>query len=275
MQLKTFLLVFTFLLFFSAFSQKTGKASPRSNSKIIKPNGTSAYGNTLLPHDTCLNKKLSVMVYIFLDSLYNPGVSAANVDTMIAHLNKYFKPICISFQNCSTKYVPEWKYNQWDRPNHEFKMVGNYNYYTEKTINIYLVDNAGGEPDGYSHRPGDTIDLMVLNKSQISQISPMHEMGHFLGLLDTHDATAGAELVKRTNCYTAGDLFCDTDADPYPVGVALTSCGFQYGPKDAALNYYEPPVDNIMSYWQCRCRFTQEQYNKMAYIYITKRKYLH
>lgn len=276
MKLKILFLVFSFLLSFSTFSQKKAKAVSNSQAKTAQTNNTAAYGNTLLPHDTCLKKKLSVMIYIFLDSMGNTGVSPANINTMMNNLNKYFKPICISFMNCSTKTVPEWKYNQWDRPNHEFKMVGNYNYYTEKTINIYLVDNAGGEPDGYSHRPitGDTIDLIVLSKSQITQMSPIHQMGHFFGLLDTHDTSFGTELVKRTNCYLAGDKFCDTDADPYPAGIAPTGCGFQYGPKDANNNYYCPPVDNIMSYWQCRCRFTQEQYNKMAQIYITLRKYL-
>jgi hypothetical protein len=39
-------------------------------------------------------------------------------------------------------------------------------------------------------------------------------MGHFLGLLHTHEDSFGKENVDGTNCRTAGDLLCDTKADP-------------------------------------------------------------
>jgi len=239
--------------------------------------------STLLPHDTCLNKKLSIVFYIFLDSLGNPGVSAANLTTCINNLNKYFKPICVKFENCSTKYIPEHEYNKWDKPNHEFKITGNNNYYTDKTINIYLVDvilTPGG--NGYAYMPGSSKDLIVLRKSALTTLTPVHEMGHFFGLPHTFAEIStnlsdgpSSEVVIRTNCTTNGDGFCDTDADPWPTGSSTAACGFTYGPKDVNNNYYMPPVDNIMSYWSCRCRFTQEQYNWMAYMYVTLRNYLH
>ena len=239
--------------------------------------------SALLPHDTCLNKKLSIVFYVFLDSLGNPGVTAANINSCITILNKYFKPICIKFESCSTKYIPEHEYNKWDRPNHETKIVGNYNYYTHKTINIYVVDNIiVPGANGYAHMPGDPRDLIVLRKSALGSLTPVHEMGHFMGLPHTFAEIStnledgpSTELVLRTNCTTNGDGFCDTDADPFPTGASPSPCGFVYGPKDANNNYYLPPVDNIMSYWNCRCRFTQEQYNWMAYMYVTMRNYLH
>ncbi len=67
-------------------------------------------------------------------------------------------------------------------------------------------------------------------------------MGHLFGLPHTWEggASGSTELVKRTNCYTDGDGFCDTEADPYPAGeVTGAPCSFQPGPKDAANdNYY-------------------------------------
>ncbi len=42
-----------------------------------------------------------------------------------------------------------------------------------------------------------------------------HEMGHYFGLLHTHETANGTELVNGTNCGTAGDLLCDTPADGF------------------------------------------------------------
>lgn len=284
MKLKTFFLVFTLFLSFSVFSQDDcgSELPPNYASLHAKYLQIAAPSGTLLPHDTCLNKKLSIVFYVFLDSLGQPGVTAGQYAQCISILNKYFKPICLQFMNCSTKFIPEHEYNNWDRPNHEFKITGNYNYFTEKTINIYLVTNMIVPPkNGYAYGPGGK-DLIVMKKSAFTGMTAVHEMGHFMGLPHTFAEIStnsedgpSSELVNLTNSQTSGDGFTDTDADPYSIGSGAGPCGFVYGPKDANNQYYVPPVDNIMSYWGCRCRFTQEQYNWMAYMYSTIRNYLH
>jgi len=283
MRFNFYLLVICCLLSMKVLSQKECGSELMTNYAVEKAKYQSLLAsNALLPHDTCLKKTLSIVFYVFLDSLGNPNVTAANINSCISILNKYFDPICLKFQACSTKYIPEHEYNKWDRPNHEFKIVGNYNYYTDKTINIYLVDNLiVPAANGYAHGPGGK-DIIVMRKLAFTGMTAVHEMGHFFGLPHTFAEISTAsedgpssELVLRSNCTTMGDGFCDTDADPYPTGIGTAPCGFVYGPKDAANNYYLPPVDNIMSYWNCRCRFTQEQYNWMAYIYVTIRNYLH
>lgn len=279
-----YLLVIFCVVWGNAFSQKECSTELMPNYASERAQYQQLLASSdLLPHDTCLNKKLSIVFYVFLDSLGNPGVTAANINACVNNLNKYFKRICIKFESCSTKYIPEHEYNKWDRPNHETKIVGNYNYYTHKTINIYLVDNIiVPAANGYAHMPGDPRDVIVMRKSALGAMTPVHEMGHYMGLPHTFAEIStnledgpSTELVLRTNCITNGDGFCDTDADPFPTGAGSASCGFLYGPKDANNNYYLPPVDNIMSYWTCRCRFTQEQYNWMAYMYVTMRSYLH
>jgi hypothetical protein len=110
-------------------------------------------------------------------------------------------------------------------------------------------------------------------------------MGHFFGLPDTFEeitspGSPSGELYERTNCYTNGDGFCDTEADPYPNGYtpnSPTPCDYIYGPIDGQGRYFTPPVDNFMSEARlsCRCRFTQEQYNWMATTILTQRLYLH
>jgi len=132
-----------------------------------------------------------------------------------------------------------------------------------------------------------------------SGINLLHTVGHYFGLDHTYaelsnPVSAGTynngpsvELADGGNSQTNGDKLSDTNADPYPTGYEASPpipppypqpCAFHYdhGLKDAAGNYYDPPVDNIMShYFKCRCRFTQEQYNRMAYFILTQRMYLH
>jgi hypothetical protein len=284
MKLKTFFLAFSLFLAFSAFSQECGsKLSPNHAALYAKYLQLAAVAPNPLPHDTCLNKELSVVFWIFLDSLGNNNVIPGNITTCIKNLNKYFKPICLKFDSCVTKYIPEHEYNKWIRADHEPKIVGNsYNYYIEKTINIYLVDNLiTPAANGYAHPPGGR-DLIVIRKTALTSMTPVHEMGHFFGLPHTFaeisiNAADGpsSEFSNLTNSQTTGDGFYDTDADPYSIGSGSGPCGYVYGPKDANNQYYVPPVDNIMSYWGCRCRFTIEQLNWMAYTYLTARNYLH
>ncbi len=252
---------------------------------------------TTLKHDTCLNKKFSVVFYIVLDSNYQwGGLNTASLTTCINNLNNAFKPICVSFLNCSTVVIPNFPYNDWYR--NVTDPIVTSNWYTDKTINIYLVADIRlpGGASGYAYFPGGK-DAIVIEKAAIGGNTPIHEMGHFFGLVHTFDDISGpiptptivpdpnqiltSELVTRNvvgrNCYTNGDGFCDTDADCFILGVSgLSPCGFQHGPKDVNNEYFIPPVDNYMTYYSgCRCRFTQEQYNFMANVILMQRLYLH
>jgi hypothetical protein len=232
--------------------------------------------NALLPHDTCLNRELSIVFHVVLDSSGQPGVTAASMDGAIDKLNAAWKPICISFKKCSVNYIPNYNYNQWTDTQDEPTCFPNY--CVDKTINIFLVENilspsnAGGYAGEFSL---GNCNRIVELKSAVNGNVTIHEMGHFFGL--PHTWVVNNELVIRSNCYNTGDGFCDTESDPYPQGKDPNEpCGFKAGPKDANNNYYTPPVDNFMTYFKgCNCRFTQEQYNFMAYEFLTKGTFLH
>jgi hypothetical protein len=212
----------------------------------------------------------------------------AYVNTFMDTLNSKFKRLCVRFENCSTVYIPNHSYGEWTVP--AVEPIVTAQWYTEKTINIYLVDsiiqNWPSEALGYSYGPPTntstpTKDIIVLEKWHLNMNGgtiSLHHIGHFFGLRHTHDEinpslpatppppanVASKEFVDRTNCALHGDGLCDTEADP--LGSA---------PQDGKGDFYLPPNDNYMSFSDNGCRFTQQQYNRMAYIMITSRKYLH
>jgi len=296
--LKKLLLIFSLFLSILSFAQNTKSAIPQKKANQapnqIPPKGTSNNQTqsltTPLEHDTCLNKKFSIVFYVILDSAGLPGqASPPNLNMLLDTLNDRFKRICVTFMNCSTVYIPNYKFNIWDR-NSTDTTVTNL-YYTEKTINIYMVDsiknNFATEAAGYSFGPpatmnGNSKDVIVLEKWQIliaNSVIPLHHMGHFFGLYHTHDeinpalntvppTPAGViskEFVDGSNCATHGDGLCDTEADPSSSGVL----------KDGKGHYYVKPLDNYMGFHSSACRFTQQQYNRMARIIMTRRLYLH
>jgi hypothetical protein len=229
-----------------------------------------------LKHDTCLNKKFSIVFYVVAEPSGSWGLSQANLDTAVARLNRAFAPICVSFMNCSTAVIPNHVYNDWIRPDTEKYIVPNW--HTDKTISIYLPSSISGSVAGYAYYPGGK-DVIVIEKLMLTGLTTLHEMGHFMGLPHTHDESFGPtspgppggvtsyEFVSRTNCYQHGDGFCDTEADCYPL---------PNGTQDGNSEFYIRPIDNIMSYHlSTACRFTQEQYNFMARVIATQRLYLH
>lgn len=226
---------------------------------------------SLLPHDTCLNRELSLVFHIVLDSMGQPGVTVAAIDACVNRLNTVWKPICITFKRCSLNYVSDYNYNQWHNIYDEPTFSSNY--YVDNTIDIVLVDSIILPPNAAGY--ASTMDHIVLNKSVLGSTTPIHEMGHLFGLPHTFEPVG--EMVRRTNCYASGDGFCDTEADPYPIGkVPGAHCDFKPGPKDGNNDYYTPPLDNYMTYFKpCRCRFTQEQYNYMALTFLLGGTQLH
>ncbi len=107
-----------------------------------------------------------------------------------------------------------------------------------------------------------------------------HEMGHYFNLYHTHETAFGAECPDGLNCGEAGDLICDTPADPVLTGnVNLTTCAYTGSaapPQICGLGPYNPQTDNLMSYSGKLCRdlFTPEQISKMRYTLIGQRPYL-
>jgi hypothetical protein len=290
--LKNAHFVLAFLLCSTLFSQNTnslgdcGTRLPKNYSKWRSSNLQNNVAN--LQHDRCVNKKFSIVFYIVADSNGNTGgITPATLTSCINNLNNAFSRICVSFMNCSTVVIPHHPFNRWtmDTTDNTVRQM----WWTKNTLNLYLPDSIVGFPVGYSSMPGGPgSERIVVEKASITSNTPIHEMGHFFGLPHTWDEIGAPanppppgggsnEFVRRTNCYTNGDGFCDTEADPYPLNKDLTKpCQHAHGAQDGYGDYYISPVDNYMTYFKgCNCRFTQEQYNLMANTVVNQLLYMH
>ena len=133
------------------------------------------------------------------------------------------------------------------------------------SVNIWFVPIC---PDfcGRASFPGSSIQgIIVANDCVASSWNDStfsHEVGHYFHLFHTHETYSGAECVDGSNCPTAGDLICDTSADPNLSGLVTPSCVYKGTATDTChSDPYSPPVHNMMSYSQKLCRdfFTSEQ----------------
>jgi len=224
----------------------------------------------------CLNKKFSIIAHIVKDSLGSAGIAEASILAKINSVNSYFSDICVSFEVCEFRYIDNFQYDSLVAPV-EWSLLQT-DYHEANRINMFFVKATH---DGASFASlGGVASLnnggIVIVKSHGLMVW-VHEMGHYFGLEHTFEGagTANAELVDGSNCLTAGDGICDTPADPFIVGsqqsdwLDTITCEYTYMGQDANGDYYTPYIGNIMSYYKCaRCRFTYEQYLRMANTYL-------
>ncbi|MFA7332537.1 MAG: reprolysin-like metallopeptidase [Candidatus Delongbacteria bacterium] len=97
-----------------------------------------------------------------------------------------------------------------------------------------------------------------------------HEIGHYFDLLHTHETAAGTECPDGSNCGAAGDLLCDTPADPgLGTDNVNTSCVYTGSATiycNSAWRAYDPDPTNIMSYSRktCRTYFSPNQRSRIV-----------
>jgi PKD repeat protein len=212
---------------------------------------------------------------------------AANINTILADANQYFSTINVQFVLDSQDYIAD--VSLWNVTNNADR--ANFLPYTNShpnSINVFFTNNlgtAGGfssqiPPDIYYYG-GPFICLTYSTAMYGNQTLLTHELGHFFGLLHTFYTGDGYERINGSNCLTAGDLICDTPADNFTLNIGSqvnpNNCTYTGTEKQCADNLglqYNPPVDNIMTYWStytCNNVFTPQQYARMNY---TKEKYL-
>jgi PKD repeat protein len=141
------------------------------------------------------------------------------------------------------------------------------------------ISFGSGTACGYTYLPVSSDqyrDAVVMQNSCTTSATGTtltHEMGHHLNLLHTHGPVNGTltnELVSGVNCSSAGDLLCDTPADPELNNSNVNNVNCLYSvagtpPTDAQGNLFDPDTSNIMSYAPQACTNTlsDEQYARI------------
>jgi len=136
-------------------------------------------------------------------------------------------------------------------------------------VNMYFTENLeidGQGLCGISSFTGGGVQGIVMSNSctglSDNHSTVPHEVGHYFDLFHTHETAFGAECVNGSNCATAGDLVCDTPADPELTGKVDGDCDYTGSDHDSCENAaYSPQTWNLMSYSRKECRnaFTAEQ----------------
>jgi hypothetical protein len=162
---------------------------------------------------------------------------------------------------------------------------------SETALTGYLVNNAMNQVyvqsfganstlGGYAYYPFNALQstLSVIKEGSTTDLGNRlvpHEVGHNFNLIHTQDYSSGFELVSGANCATAGDLVCDTPADPldWPAYPGASSTCVSGCPSVFTCNFlesgtgatYAPSPTNIMSYYfPCTHEFTLGQNNRMV-----------
>lgn len=203
------------------------------------------------------------------------GVSNQDVLNAIKRANEDFRGSNLWFKLCGDiNYIDEtWLYDFKTR--HEDRLVEMNSIIN--VINIYFVNSINKDVfptiGGYAYYPGSTKKIVVMTNDLTNESSHTlsHELGHSFGLFHTHryNNRITDELVDGSNCNSAGDLLCDTPADPNLNGRVDNDCNFVLTMYDSNGDVFNPNTKNIMSYTskECREEFSPQQLARINAIY--------
>jgi hypothetical protein len=241
-----------------------------------------------------INRTLSIAVFVVKSQGNIAGITDANIQNAINTLSLYFNPIALKFTMCSVTYIDNYQLNtelshahisnsKIALGDHEKDLLTLYNI--PNTINLYVVnknaitDSSNRTVGGFTYMPGDAgkNSIFITKFSILDGSTLAHQMGHFLNLYHTSEVRFGAEAIDESNCKTAGDRCCDTDADPDLSSGTLVDANCIYIGSNIGPELYHPSAKNMMSLGpvNCRCVFSRTQFLRMIDALTRLRANLH
>lgn len=225
-----------------------------------------------------LEKTIYLSAHIVKKQTGENGISDGAINGAIYNLNQLFETIGLTFKLLNTKIIDDYNYNTIFYGNQDNQLTNLSS--VDKTINLYFIDNlydtSGVAVCAYTSMPADHKDVMFFKKTCFNYTILAEQMGHFLNLYHTHETIFGNELVDQSNCENAGDLCCDTYADPNLEGLVSEKCDYLGTKKDTQKTYYSPSTQNFMSFTEqtCKCFYSDEQYIRMINAVLKLKKHL-
>ena len=228
----------------------------------------------------CIEQTFSLRVHTTFTPDGPPTFDQAAFEAMVALTNEAFAPICLRFEVC--EYLTTENYRYHSHENRDTLERTNI-YGDDRRIDVY-IPNLDSIPFicGTSSLKGinrnEEAHVAVVNSCiEPGSYELAHRLGHYFGLYHTFETAFGAELADSTNCATAGDLVCDTPADPFVLGspiryTALNNpCRYNAGLQDDNFDQYAPHTANIMGRYENFCvrGFTRGQLERMATTYLS------
>lgn len=204
---------------------------------------------------------VQIAFYIVRNSDGSGGFNASDISGVLRGINDAYNIHNIYFFSAGISYINNTEFmNTNVGTNNEFPaLIASGN--NPNAISFYLVPTLMSNNDALAGVANGILSKHLIVRNEYADPSsgrqtPAHEIGHCLNLLHTHETALGIEAINGSNCTTAGDLICDTPADPGLVLGGNVSYGCQY----TGGNGYNPLVNNIMSYsGTCRTSFTNGQ----------------
>jgi hypothetical protein len=221
---------------------------------------------------------IPLRVHIIMNIEGSAGVNQKDIYFSLGLTNGYFKNVGIQFFIDTIEYINDYNYSFITYNNLKKELLTKYA--ADNRINLFLADSIKMGSDkiyGFTYFP-DIADsnFIYLDKNYANGNSLTTMLGHFMGLLSTHETAGGRELANENNCATSGDFICDTYADPDLFNEVIDSCQYIGTMRDDNGKYYVPSVANIMSNSpdHCKCILTPLQYRRIYYYYHKYRQYL-
>jgi hypothetical protein len=276
---RTGLLIVSLLLirYLASGQLPDGVTVTQSFLDTIKINYTDENSFSFDMNDISTPVHIPIRAHIVMNIKGKAGVNPANIYNSVILANDYFKEAGIQFFIDSIEYIYDYNYSYIIHNNLKKELLNKHAI--NSRINLFLVDSlklGTFRSYGFTYFPNEAdSNFIFLDKNYLSGNSITTMLGHFMGLLSTHETGGGRELASERNCKESGDFICDTYADPDLLNMVIDSCKYIGNMRDDNGRYYVPSVANIMSNSpdKCRCILTPLQYRRIYYYYHKYRFY--